>query len=99
MTTMDVIEELDHLIKLLQKNTSPMGHIGISLEAMALCKDYELSKESSTIDQLYYHPFYTYFQQVSNDMHTQYPLRKMTLLESLEGYRRYLAPKRAADDM
>lgn len=97
MTTMDMVEELDTLIRFLERSTSVNAHIGISLQAMALTREYEVGKDSSMESKMYDHPFFSYFQQTSTDMHSQYPLRKMALLEALQAYKRYLAPKRAMD--
>lgn len=95
---MEVIEELDALIKLLDETTTSTGHVGIALQAMAVSKEYATAKDSSASNQMYNDPFYNYFQQASGDLHAQYPLRKMALLEALKAYRRYLAPRRASND-
>lgn len=98
MTTMEVIEELDILIQLLDETTSSTGHVGIALQAMAISKEYATAKDSAAGNQMYNDPFYNYFQQASGDLHAQYPLRKMALLEALKAYKRYLSPKRASND-
>lgn len=98
MTTMEVIEELDSLIELLDETTSSTGHIGIALQAMAVAKEYATSKDNTAGNQMYNDPFYNYFQQASGDLHAQYPLRKMALLEALKAYKRYLSPRRASSD-
>jgi len=97
MTTMEAIEELDNLIQLLEETNTSTGHVGVALEAMALSKEYETAKDSQASNQMYNNPFYNYFQQASGDMHSQYPIRKMALLEALKAYKRYLSPKRAND--
>lgn len=97
MTTMEVIEEIDTLIELLTDTTTTTGHVGIALQAMALAKEYAVSKDSSAGNQMYNDPFYSYFQQASGDLHAQYPLRKMALLDALNAYKRYLSPKRASN--
>jgi hypothetical protein len=97
MTTMDVIEELDILIQLLDETTSPTGHVGIALQAMAVAKEYAVAKDSAAGNQMYNDPFYNYFQQASGDLHAQYPLRKMALLDALTAYKRYLSPRRASN--
>ncbi|CAA6811323.1 MAG: Unknown protein [uncultured Aureispira sp.] len=98
MTTMEVIEELDILINLLTETTNAMGHVGIALQAMAVSKEYEIAKDAAAANQMYNDPFYNYFQQASGDLHAQYPLRKMALLEALVAYKRYLSPRRASND-
>ncbi len=98
MTTMEAIEELDNLVQLLEDSTSSTGHVGVALQAMALSKEYETAKDSQAGSQMYNNPFYNYFQQASGDMHSQYPIRKMALLEALQAYKRYLSPKRASND-
>ena len=95
---MDVIEELDILIKLLNETTSSTGHVGVALQAMAVAKEYAVAKDSAAGNQMYNDPFYNYFQQASGDLHAQYPLRKMALLEALIAYKRYLSPRRASND-
>ncbi|MGB0522830.1 MAG: hypothetical protein ACPGJS_07710 [Flammeovirgaceae bacterium] len=90
MTTAEVIENINGLIHLQGENTNPTGHVGICLQTMAVIKDFEIAKDSNAAEKLYSHPFYNYFQQASNDIHTQYPLRKMAVLEALNGYKRYL---------
>ena len=94
MTVMEAIEELDNLIQLLEETTSSTGHVGVALQAMALSKEYETAKDSNAGNQMYNNPFYNYFQQASGDMHSQYPIRKMALLEALTAYKRYISPKR-----
>lgn len=98
MTTMEVIEELDILIQLLNEITSSTGHVGIALQAMAVSKEYAVAKDSAAGNQMYNDPFYNYFQQASGDLHAQYPLRKMALLDALTAYKRYLSPRRASND-
>jgi hypothetical protein len=95
---MEVIDEIDDLIKLLEESTTSTGHVGIALQAMVISKDYATAKDSAAGNQMYNDPFYAYFQQASGDLHAQYPLRKMALLDALAAYRRQLAPKRASND-
>lgn len=98
MTIMEAMEELDELIQLLTDSTSSTGHVGVALQAMALARDYTISKDSAAGNQMYNDPFYSYFQQASGDLHAQYPIRKMALLEALTAYKRNIAPKRASND-
>ncbi len=98
MTTMEVIEEIDGLIELLSESTTSTGHIGVALQAMVIAKEYATAKDSSAGNQMYNDPFYSYFQQASGDLHAQYPIRKMALLEALRAYKRHLSPKRASHD-
>ena len=98
MTTMEMIEEIDSLIQLLEETVTSTGHVGVALQAMALSKEYATAKDSAAGNQMYNDPFYSYFQQASGDLHAQYPLRKMALLEALKAYKRHLSPKRASND-
>lgn len=96
MTATEAIEELDSLIKLLEETTTSTGHIGIALEAMNLAREYTMAKDSAAGNQMYNDPFYSYFQQASGDLHTQYPVRKLALLEAMKAYKRQISPKRAS---
>lgn len=98
MTTMEVIEEIDDLIQLLSETTTSTGHIGVALQAMVIARDYAIAKDSAAGNQMYNDPFYSYFQQASGDLHAQYPIRKMALLEALQAYKRQLSPRRASND-
>jgi hypothetical protein len=98
MTITDLMEEIDELIQLLSESTTSAGHVGIALQAMAISKEYAVSKDSAAGNQMYNDPFYAYFQQASGDLHAQYPLRKNALLEALKAYKRQLSPKRALTD-
>ena len=89
MTKQDLIEEIEGLIHLLESNTSTTAHVGISLQAMATIKDFQLSQDDAD-DKLHANPFYSYFQTAANDMHSQYPLRKNAVMEALVAYKRYI---------
>lgn len=93
MTTIEAIEELNELIQLMQESTTSTGHVGIALQAMALCREHALAKDGAAGNQMYNDPFYAYFQQASGDLHAQYPIRKNALIEALTAYRRYISPK------
>lgn len=92
MTIPEVIDEIDGLCHLLEQQSTATAHVGICLQAMAVIKDFEVSNNTSKAEpNLYNHPFYNFFSQASNDIHTQYPLRKMAVLDALAGYKRYLS--------
>ncbi|MCP4458937.1 MAG: hypothetical protein GY816_13080 [Cytophagales bacterium] len=90
MTKAQTIKQFNTLIKLLDKVSDGTGHIGIALQASAYIKDYLTSTNPDAADQLYNDPFYSYFQNATNDLHSPYPIQKMAMLNVLEGYKRYL---------
>ncbi len=96
MTIQDLVEEIDKLMAQLDQVTTQTGHVGISLHATALLKDYLTEEDPENANRLYNDPFYSYFQGASNDLHTQYPIRKMALMEALIAYKRYISPGRAS---
>ena len=91
MTKAKTIKQFNELIKLLDKVTDATGHVGIALQATAYIKDYILGNFPDLSDQLYNDPFYSYFQNVTNDLHSPFPIQKMAVKNALEGYKRYLS--------
>ena len=91
MTKAKTVKQINELIKLLDKVSDGTGHVGIALQASAHIKDYLTSSNPDVADQLYNDPFYSYFQNATNDLHSQYPIQKMAVKNALEGYKRYLS--------
>ncbi len=90
MTKANTIKQFKELVKLLEKVTDATGHVGIALQAIAYIKDYITANNPDMTDQLYNDPFYSYFQNVTNDLHSQFPIQKMAVKNALEGYLRYI---------
>ena len=90
MTKANTIKQFSELIKLLDKASDGTAHVGVALQASAHIKDYLASTDEDAADQIYNDPFYSYFQNATNDLHSQYPIQKMAVLNALEAYKRYL---------
>ncbi|MDQ3193334.1 MAG: hypothetical protein M3Q58_17255 [Bacteroidota bacterium] len=93
MTTNQVIDNISKLTALLDQVNNSFNHVGVALQAMEIVKEYEVAKDKAAANNLYNNAFYSYFQQASNDMHSQFPLRKLALLDALEAYKRHLSWK------
>jgi hypothetical protein len=91
MSTRELINEINDLNILLEAVMDGLGHVGIALQITALIKDYLVSNDPDANNNLYSDPFYNYFQQAANDVHSQYPVRKMAMRSAIEGYVRYLS--------
>ncbi|MCI5056074.1 MAG: hypothetical protein MRY83_08200 [Flavobacteriales bacterium] len=91
MSTRELINELNDLNILLEAVMDGTGHVGIALQIAALIKDHTHHNDPDAENNLYSNPFYNFFQNAANDVHTQYPIKKLALRSAIEGYVRYLS--------
>lgn len=90
MNKKKLIEKLEDAREQLEEVQDSTGHVGISLEVSAYIRDYLLGGPSDMADRYYDDPFYSFFQNASHDVHTAYPIKKMTMISAIDGYQRFL---------
>ena len=85
-----LIEKLNDAKTQLESVQDSTAHVGIALELTAYVREYMMDASPEMADRIYDDPFFAYFQNASHDTHTQFPIRKMSMLSAITGYIRYL---------